>query len=622
MTRSAVALLAVLATACGGDDAPVSDIVDVADVSADTASPGDSAPASDDTAIATPAADTFVDTATVDSVDVAPDVPLPPAHEDPFDRGVLHIGLAFEPLARTLLTGDPTQLVSATCAFDGARPVPCHARFAGDEATRRGFDGKASFTIRFDERPFGLAGLDLDAQLDEPSQLRTLVGHLAFRRLGLAAPRATLARLEVDGDDFGIYAAVESLDSPHFLTAAVGADAAATGALFTADHPVDLWPWQVAELALTSGDQALRPALAALADALEAFRIAGLDGAPIGLDKALSDRVDLAAFLPAMAAEVWLGHRDGYPRGTRDYALHVAASGRVTFLPSHLGHGLDADDQADPWWSGGRLLRHCFEDPGCRPMWGKALDATVAKLDEVSFLSEVSALRFLVDAQLADDPRREAALSDIAAAQDALLVVLAERSGWVAANESCTDPADVDHDGDGASACLDDCDDDHADVHPGAPEQCNLRDDDCDGILDDAAECPPCLDVADPIHGGGAVWALCYAPRTWADARAACQARGGDLVTVPDAATQDALRRAALALQWNNWWIGLSDLTSEGTFAWVDGSAFGYSAWNGGEPNDYGGNEDCAHLVPWSGGLWNDLDCSREQPYVCALPAP
>lgn len=553
---------------------------------------------------------------------VEAEVLTPPTHEDPFDRGVLGVAVHIEDVARAMLATDPAALVPAVCAFDGGRATSCHLRLTGDEATRRGLDGKASFAIRLDDRPWGLAGLDLDAALDDPSHLRTLVADLAYRRLGLAAPRATLARLAVDGVDFGVYVAVESLDGRHILDAAVGPTAAATGAVFAADHPVDLWPWQVPELGLVTGDEALRAELTELAEGLEEFRIARLDGAPLSLLRVLEGRVELEPFLAQMAVEVWLGHADGYPRGARDWAVHVAVDGRVTFLPHGLGGVLPPDDAPDPWWSGGRLLRHCFEDPDCRPMWGKALDAMIARLDEVAFLSQVSGLRFLVDAELATDPRRESTMEAVRAAQDELWLALSQRSGWIGKNLSCTEPADVDHDGDLASACVDDCDDDHADVHPGAPELCNLRDDDCDGVLDDAPECPTCLDVADPIDGPTARWALCYAPRTWGDARAACQARGGDLVTVPSREAEDALRRAAFGLQWTSWWIGLGDAEVEGTFAWVDGTPLDYAAWSQGEPNDYGGGEDCAELVPWSGGLWNDLACARELPFICRVPAP
>jgi hypothetical protein len=44
---------------------------------------------------------------------------------------------------------------------------------------------------------------------------------------------------------------------------------------------------------------------------------------------------------------------------------------------------------------------------------------------------------------------------------------------------------DADKDGHGAAPCGDDCDDVDPSVHPGAPEVCNGRDDNCDGYIDE-----------------------------------------------------------------------------------------------------------------------------------------
>ena len=49
---------------------------------------------------------------------------------------------------------------------------------------------------------------------------------------------------------------------------------------------------------------------------------------------------------------------------------------------------------------------------------------------------------------------------------------------------------DADRDGYGLDCAKgDDCNDHDATVHPGAKETCNLRDDDCNGLVDDAAQC-------------------------------------------------------------------------------------------------------------------------------------
>ena len=62
-------------------------------------------------------------------------------------------------------------------------------------------------------------------------------------------------------------------------------------------------------------------------------------------------------------------------------------------------------------------------------------------------------------------------------------------------------------------------------------------------------------------------------------------------------------------------WIGLDDM-EEGTFVWQDGTPTDYTAWADNEPNDSNG-EDCGHIAEWAGGLWNDIPCTNEMPYLC-----
>ena len=67
-------------------------------------------------------------------------------------------------------------------------------------------------------------------------------------------------------------------------------------------------------------------------------------------------------------------------------------------------------------------------------------------------------------------------------------------------------------------------------------------------------------------------------------------------------------------------WLGYSDKEIEGTWEWVNGCQSNYTNWAGYEPNNYGGNEDCAVLSPTyysSVKGWNDASCEYSDQYLC-----
>jgi hypothetical protein len=152
-------------------------------------------------------------------------------------------------------------------------------------------------------------------------------------------------------------------------------------------------------------------------------------------------------------------------------------------------------------------------------------------------------------------------------------------------------------------------------------ELCNGLDEDCDARIDEAG-----CDGCEPREIAGGTYLFCVTDRTWADARTDCVGRGYDLVVLDDAIEDRAVWAEARALRVIDWWIGLQDMLSEGTYVWVDGrtiwsggAAFGYTNWRTGVPKglDF---QDCAELDgEGSDGLWADEGCGRALPYVCEL---
>jgi hypothetical protein len=185
---------------------------------------------------------------------------------------------------------------------------------------------------------------------------------------------------------------------------------------------------------------------------------------------------------------------------------------------------------------------------------------------------------------------------------------------------------DADGDGHGApgtatTACVmpmghvassDDCNDADPVRYPGAPETCNARDEDCDGIVDDDGTCS-----CPTRRYGGHVYLFCTAAVTWGTAATTCSGVGYRLVTIDDAAENGWVAGEASTLGGSEWWIGLNDQAGEGRFVWTSGSGAAYRNFDAGEPDDWLG-QDCVSMVRDPIGRWADRDCADESfPFAC-----
>ena len=177
----------------------------------------------------------------------------------------------------------------------------------------------------------------------------------------------------------------------------------------------------------------------------------------------------------------------------------------------------------------------------------------------------------------------------------------------------CEDPCDpaTDADGDGFDACGADCDDALEDAHPDSDDLCSDEvDQDCNGVTDDGEGCFACA----PHDVGPHRYWRCTPKTNYETATAACSEQlGAAPVMIASQAEQDRVRAAVGG---GTYWLGLTDAETEGVFRWVDGTLPGWTAWNTGEPNDWGDDgEDCTELL--GNGLWNDLSCGGERRFVC-----
>jgi hypothetical protein len=104
----------------------------------------------------------------------------------------------------------------------------------------------------------------------------------------------------------------------------------------------------------------------------------------------------------------------------------------------------------------------------------------------------------------------------------------------------------------------------------------------------------------------------CSALQTWTNAQSTCVSNGGNLASIPDAATNTFIKNAVIT----SISIGFTDQVTEGNFLWIDGSPVTYTNWNAGEPNN-SGNEDYVQI--YNTGVWNDVNAAATSPFMLQL---
>ena len=202
---------------------------------------------------------------------------------------------------------------------------------AGVGVRKKGFFGSLSDTkpalkIRFDKFVDGqkLGGvmrrLTLNNVLQDQSMINTCMAYHVFSKAGLPAPRCNFATVSVNGEDLGLFVHVESIKADflerHFSDA--------QGHLYEGTLS-DFRPGWRGTFEKKTNEDANWADIAAVSTALK-------DPSPAGLE-ALSDIIDIDRFLSFWAAEVVIGHWDGYAGNRNNYYIYRRENARFCFIP-------------------------------------------------------------------------------------------------------------------------------------------------------------------------------------------------------------------------------------------------------------------------------------------------
>ena len=111
---------------------------------------------------------------------------------------------------------------------------------------------------------------------------------------------------------------------------------------------------------------------------------------------------------------------------------------------------------------------------------------------------------------------------------------------------------------------------------------------------------------------------------TWFEAKDYCEGKGGKLVEIDseeeNTALVEEINKKGYTGRSMNFWIGLTDLENEGDWRLAsNGLKPSYLNWAYNQPNNRGGNEDCARIrivsTHYWVDTWSDIFCNSTAGY-------
>ncbi|CAG2233062.1 unnamed protein product [Mytilus edulis] len=120
------------------------------------------------------------------------------------------------------------------------------------------------------------------------------------------------------------------------------------------------------------------------------------------------------------------------------------------------------------------------------------------------------------------------------------------------------------------------------------------------------------------VHFKGSTYKFhCERFDSWLQAEADCNWQGGNLTSIETEEENNYLKYVANLIG-GYWWIGLSDIKTEGLFQWTSSQQLTFTDWSQGppiQPDDKSStglesNADCVLLNPSFSYQWTDESCS------------
>lgn len=305
----------------------------------------------------------------------------------------------------------------------------------------RDLGAKAAFKVKMDEfvegqRLFGLRRLTLNNMVQDPSMLHERIGYLFLRAAGVPAPLCNHARVYVNGDYFGLYANVETIDD-EFAEARWDP---APGNLYEApaqEYLHDLLPEYQDRFELETNEE--------LSDRSDlAAAIEGVNGPDASFYEDAGQVLDWDEWLTMAAAQAIITDGDGYFGARNNYKLyHELGVDRFLVLPWGIDQTFGANvaepranmdyaiDHSSSKNTRSHVFQRCQSDASCWERYLDVVKSVTATFAGLPLLAEMDVIVTQTEIARHEDIQSEHDDADVTEHRAAMRAFIAERPGRV-----------------------------------------------------------------------------------------------------------------------------------------------------------------------------------------------
>jgi CotH kinase protein len=325
--------------------------------------------------------------------------------------------------------------VHATLKVDGTTFADVGVRIKG-ASTLRLLPDKASLKVKLNkwvkgQKLHGLEALTLNNMVSDPTFLAERLTYHVFRSLGLPAPKANTAHVSINGEDYGIYANIETPDE-NFLARAFAGKARS---LYEVNWGSSWLPDEGGEsgfepdVALPGAPDGTKPDVDRL---FQAVALAKNETLLADLEGHLHTR----QWLRHSAAEAVTGHYDGYAFGmwsSHNYFMAGDVDGKFSLVPWSTDLSL-SDREGVPDAANPRpivVLARCKLTTACWDTYKSELRLVLDSYEKLDLQNLAKTWHAQIAGLVTSDPKRSQSLADHESETELLYQWIANRPNIV-----------------------------------------------------------------------------------------------------------------------------------------------------------------------------------------------